>query len=58
MRYMDNSDSRPIWRTMCSRLNEGICEKRLTLRDGEHSLNIQALDDAGNSVNSGLILVV
>ena len=58
IRYMDNSDSRPIWRTMCSRLDEGICEKRITLRYGEHSLNIQALDEAGNYVNSSIILTV
>ncbi|MEM3067670.1 MAG: hypothetical protein QXX91_03360 [Thermoplasmata archaeon] len=56
--YIDNSDSRPKWRTMCTRLNNGMCIKRLTLKYGEHSLNIQAKDKAGNTAETNIVLTV
>jgi len=50
--YLDNFDSRPRWRTICSKLKDGICEKKLTLKTGSHPINIRALDDAGNIIVS------
>ncbi len=46
--YIDNSDSRPRERTLCSRLRHGACEKRRSFSSGEHNLTLKFLDDAGN----------
>ncbi|MFA5019684.1 MAG: hypothetical protein WC533_01150 [Candidatus Pacearchaeota archaeon] len=46
--YIDNSAVNPRWRTMCSRLTDGICEKKITLNSGAHNIGIQAIDEAGN----------
>lgn len=46
--YIDYEDRNPRWRTLCSRLKDGICEKRKTFRRGDHTLDITAFDDAGN----------
>src|SRR3989338_1035092 len=56
--YMDNSDSRPTWRTMCSRLSNEICTKRITFREGEHDLSIQIADEAGNIVAENAVFTV
>ncbi len=47
--YIDTSDSRPKERRLCSRLNENkFCEKRITLREGTHNINVFVKDEAGN----------
>ncbi len=56
--YLDNSDSRPRERVLCSRLKDNLCVKRITLREGVHNLNIQVFDEAGNSVGQSLQVVV
>jgi len=57
--YYDHDASRPKWRRMCSRLDEGICEDRITLRDpGNHEIEIRAIDDAGNSVSESVIVEI
>ena len=57
--YMDTSESRPRWRTMCSRLkDDGTCSKRITFRDGIHDLSIQVVDGAGNIVGRNEIITV
>ena len=45
-------DSRDKWREkrLCSRLKDGICEKRKSFRRGEHEITLMVLDEAGNSV--------
>lgn len=35
---------------ICSRLKEGMCEKRLSFREGEWALTVIVWDEAGNSV--------
>ena len=35
---------------LCSRLRDGICEKKLSFRTGHYDVSIQVLDKAGNSV--------
>ncbi|GBE20053.1 MAG TPA: hypothetical protein ENG87_04070 [Candidatus Pacearchaeota archaeon] len=37
-------------RRLCSRLKDGICEKRKSFRRGNHSINVQIIDEAGNSI--------
>lgn len=48
--YIDSSEDRPREKTLCSRLDEGICEKRLSLSDGQHEIEFEILDGAGNMV--------
>jgi len=49
--YIDLSDSRPRWRRLCSRLSNGFCEKKKNFRDGNHVVDIQVTDKAGNSIS-------
>lgn len=46
--YIDREDPNPRVRTLCSRLDEGICEGEKRFRRGLHTLDIKALDEAGN----------
>lgn len=48
--YIDNSAENPRLRTLCSRLRDGICETRKSFSRGNHSLDIQVTDEAGNSI--------
>ena len=56
--YMDNSELRPRWRTLCSRLNDGRCIARKSFSDGNHNLDIRVIDEAGNSVTENINFVV
>ena len=56
--YIDNSDPRARWRILCSRLKEGICEKSITLQEGNHDLDVKVSDEAGNSVNQNLDITI
>ena len=49
--YYDYSDRRPRWRRLCSRLREGRCEKKKNFKRGEHIVDIQVMDDAGNAIS-------
>ncbi len=50
VQYIDNSASRPSWRTLCSSLKKDVCYKKLSLSTGQHNVFIRVLDDAGNSI--------
>ena len=56
--YYDNSESRPRWRTMCTRLKDNICVKKLTLKSGTHPLDIKVLDEAGNERATDLVVEI
>ena len=56
--YIDNSDLRPRWKILCSRLKEGICEKKISLKTGGHDLSIQVIDDAGNGISQNVNLTI
>ncbi len=45
--YIDNSDIRPRWVRLCSRLDDNKCEKKKTFKPGVHNINIQVTDEAG-----------
>ena len=47
--YIDFSDSRPKEKRLCSRLKDGVCEKKKSFSSGNHNLTITILDEAGNS---------
>lgn len=56
--FIDNSDRRPRWKTLCSRLKDGKCEAKKSFISGEHVLDIQVTDKAGNSVGKRISFVV
>lgn len=56
--YYDNNDSRPRWRRLCSRLRDGICVKRVSFKVGSHDVDIQVLDEAGNSIGESISFVI
>lgn len=56
--YYDVSDPRTRWKQLCTRLKDGVCIKRITLRVGEHLLTIRALDKAGNTVEEELNIII
>jgi len=47
--YIDNLNSRARERTLCTRLKDDICEKRITFSDGNHEVDIVVYDEAGNN---------
>jgi len=47
--YTDSRD-RIRERRLCSRLKDGICKTKKTFRTGNHVLDIQIIDKAGNSI--------
>ncbi|MFH1802935.1 MAG: hypothetical protein ABH864_05825 [archaeon] len=56
--YVDWNDRTPRERRLCSRLSDGICEKRKRFVDGEHNLTIYIKDEAGNTFESNLYFAV
>ncbi|MFT4303838.1 MAG: hypothetical protein ACMXYG_04690 [Candidatus Woesearchaeota archaeon] len=53
--YINHADLRPRWNRLCSRLNaDGVCERILTFREGTQNLDIQVVDQAGNSVGQSI----
>jgi hypothetical protein len=54
--YIDNSDSRPREKRLCSRLDEGICSRKLTLREGTHDLTISVSDIVGHKVGQNVVI--
>lgn len=49
--YYDYSDRRPKWKKLCSRLRDGICEKKKSFNRGFHVLDLQITDEAGNAIS-------
>lgn len=54
--YLDREETNPKFRTLCSKLQNGICEQTKRFSQGSHVLEIVAKDKAGNeaTVFSGL----
>jgi len=46
----DNSDSKPRWKRLCSRLRGNLCIKKVSFKPGHHDVDVQVLDTAGNAV--------
>ncbi|MBU3906650.1 MAG: hypothetical protein KKA64_00175, partial [Nanoarchaeota archaeon] len=45
--YYDYNDRNPRWRSLCTRLKDGICEKKVSFSKGNHAVDIQIMDEAG-----------
>lgn len=56
--YIDAFELRPRWRTLCSRLRDGSCVKKISFKPGEHNLDIQVNDEAGNAVGFPVSFVI
>ena len=56
--YLDSMDSKAKSTTMCSKLKNGICEKKISLKPGEHIINIQVNDRAGNSISETRTIII
>lgn len=48
--YMDNSVTNPKYIRLCTKLKNGICEKKIAFKPGNHAVIIKALDNSGNEV--------
>jgi len=48
--YVDNSDSNPRKIRLCSRLKDGICEKRVSFKEGTHNVTVSVIDEVGNNI--------
>ncbi|MFH1585143.1 MAG: lamin tail domain-containing protein [archaeon] len=60
LEYIDNSDSSPRWRKLCTRCDEYGAERKKTktFKRGAHDLTIRAFDKAGNSDEESVSFVV
>jgi len=47
--YFDNNDSRGRWKKLCTRLDEGICDKKIRFIGNKVNMSIAVVDEAGNS---------
>jgi hypothetical protein len=56
--YIDNSAKKPKFTKLCSSLKNGICTKKVSFSIGNHDLDIQVIDSAGNSVTKSLTIAI
>jgi hypothetical protein len=54
LNYIDNLEANPKEKTLCTKLVEGLCIKKISLSEGEHDITIIARDEAGNSANTSV----
>ncbi|MAG27355.1 hypothetical protein CMI47_17620 [Candidatus Pacearchaeota archaeon] len=48
VKYIDFTDRNPRLKNLCSRLEDGICQKKRSFRKGTHNLTIEITDDVDN----------
>ena len=57
--FVDLTERRPRERRLCSRLNEGICDKTIVFGEGRHDIMINVFDEAGNkAMIENLVFVI
>jgi hypothetical protein len=54
--YIDLDDPKSKNSQLCRKLVNGMCEGKLKLKDGEHTLSIMVYDEAGNAVGESIEL--
>ncbi|MBS3092592.1 hypothetical protein J4466_04195 [Candidatus Pacearchaeota archaeon] len=47
--YKDMNSNKPIWKSLCKKIEAGRCSTTKSFSDGAHNLSINAVDKAGNS---------
>ena len=55
--YIDNADRIPRAKKLCSAnsVKNGMCEKKVSFKEGNHNVDIQAIDKAGNMVAQNIV---
>jgi len=48
--YMDESLSKPSWKSLCTSLKNNVCTKKVTFSRGSHIVDVKVSDDAGNQI--------
>ena len=56
--YIDNNSTNPRWKVLCSSLRNNLCEKRKGFKKGSHTVGLEVLDEAGNSVEEEIIFEI
>ncbi len=56
--YIDNNEKRPKLRTLCMKLKDGICKKKIKLLTGLHNIDIQVRDKAGSLTAGNIEIIV
>ncbi len=56
--YINLDDPRPREKKLCSKLSNGICEKKITLNSGTNRLTFVVYDKAGNSAGQGVEIAI
>ncbi len=56
--YTDHNEANPRGRTLCTRLVDELCKKKVTFSSGEHNLTLTVEDKAGNKENIENIVFV
>ena len=56
--YIDSSESNPKVKSLCTKLDNGVCKKKKTFKTGAHNLTINVLDDAGNVAQQNLNFMI
>ncbi|MBU0761033.1 MAG: hypothetical protein KJ600_04125 [Nanoarchaeota archaeon] len=52
--YIDNLESKPRKKKICTKLVNGLCEKKISFKDGDHDITITVSDEAGNEVSQNV----
>ena len=47
--YIDNMETNPKYKNLCTSLTFGFCEKTKIFKTGHHDIDIRAVDEAGNT---------
>jgi len=50
--YIDYSERSPRWKRLCTRLKEDTCEVKKSFVRGEHEVDVQIMDEAGNAIST------
>ncbi|MEI6058723.1 MAG: hypothetical protein WCP89_03040 [archaeon] len=58
VQFYDNYDLNPKWKILCSSLKNGYCVKKLFLKNGEHPIDLQVNDKAGNAVGQSVTAMI
>lgn len=52
VQYIDLSSPLPHWSTLCTSLKNGICQRKITLKPGQHQIIGSIRDKAGNHIEA------
>ena len=56
--YIDSSELRPRWKSLCTSLKNNVCYKKISFNKGNHNLTIRTVDKVGNSDLVNLVVTI